>query len=522
MAMLSSLLVRIGVDDSRVGRAVRRTEQRFSRLGESTRNFARRMGQSGLEMGRNFTSSVVEGMKSLGPKIGLVVYAAFALLPTLGAFAATALVLAFGAAFAAIGLAATVGNKGVQKEITSLKKHVGKELKEISKPFVSTWQTILKTARSVFDKLAPELGKAFKHIAPALSSLTKDLGEGLKQLAPAIEPLGKTFSTLMTQIGPSLPGIFKSISDSLISMSNTINENPELFAGFVTGMLQTVMYGFKLIDWLAQAFVWMSKFMGTTNALVTILGFLIPPLAILMAAFRKVKEGLSDLDISWSSIWNRIKTVALNVWNSIVQFLHNGMAKAKAAISNGMASAKATLLNAWNSMKNAASNGVSRVVAAVRTLPGRIRSALGNLGGLLYGAGQRVIQGLINGINSMIGRVAGAIGRVASTIRNHLPFSPAKEGPLSGRGSPERSGMQIARMISHGMLLGTGRVSNAANAIAGAAAVSPSGVRSAGRNGNGLALTINSGGSRMDDLLVEALRSAIRDRGGNVQAVLGQ
>lgn len=39
---------------------------------------------------------------------------------------------------------------------------------------------------------------------------------------------------------------------------------------------------------------------------------------------------------------------------------------------------------------------------------------------------------------------------------------------------------------------------------------------------SGMTLVIKSGGSRLDDLLVELLRKAIRAQGGNVQAVLGQ
>jgi TP901 family phage tail tape measure protein len=44
----------------------------------------------------------------------------------------------------------------------------------------------------------------------------------------------------------------------------------------------------------------------------------------------------------------------------------------------------------------------------------------------------------------------------------------------------------------------------------------------AGGGGGAVVLEIRSGGSRMDDLLVELLRGAVRTRGGNVQTVLGK
>src|SRR3546814_4735569 len=51
----------------------------------------------------------------------------------------------------------------------------------------------------------------------------------------------------------------------------------------------------------------------------------------------------------------------------------------------------------------------------------------------------------------MIGRLASAAASMAGTIRDYLPFSPATEGPLSGLGNPEQSGMKIAEMVSEGI-----------------------------------------------------------------------
>jgi hypothetical protein len=60
---------------------------------------------------------------------------------------------------------------------------------------------------------------------------------------------------------------------------------------------------------------------------------------------------------------------------------------------------------------------------------------------------------------------------------------------------------------------------------AGVAAGESRGVRvwpSQDRANAGMAITINSSGTPLDDLLVEILSGAIRDRGGVVQKVLGR
>jgi hypothetical protein len=53
---------------------------------------------------------------------------------------------------------------------------------------------------------------------------------------------------------------------------------------------------------------------------------------------------------------------------------------------------------------------------------------------LLYDRGRSLIQGFINGIASMIGAVKDKVKSVVSAVTNFLPGSPAKEGPLSGKG----------------------------------------------------------------------------------------
>ena len=91
-----------------------------------------------------------------------------------------------------------------------------------------------------------------------------------------------------------------------------------------------------------------------------------------------------------------------------------------------------------------------------------------NAGDWLVEAGKHLIDGLINGIKNKIGDLTGVAKKVAQTIKDHLPFSPAKVGPLSGAGNPYNSGQAIAQLIAAGMMGGIPVVSQASNAIASA------------------------------------------------------
>jgi phage-related protein len=84
-------------------------------------------------------------------------------------------------------------------------------------------------------------------------------------------------------------------------------------------------------------------------------------------------------------------------------------------------------------------------------LYGRVLGAAGNFGSILLEAGKDVIRSLIRGIDSMIGALGEKMRDVANKIGNYLPHSPAKEGPLSGRGYPLYAGQAIVRSLATGI-----------------------------------------------------------------------
>src|SRR5699024_3559063 len=68
-------------------------------------------------------------------------------------------------------------------------------------------------------------------------------------------------------------------------------------------------------------------------------------------------------------------------------------------------------------------------------------------------------------IKSMISNIGSTMSNVAGTIRDFLPFSPAKEGPLSGDGAPEVSGARIAETLGEGVFDQLREIDRAADAL---------------------------------------------------------
>ena len=85
------------------------------------------------------------------------------------------------------------------------------------------------------------------------------------------------------------------------------------------------------------------------------------------------------------------------------------------------------------------------------SIPDRIKEAFGNAVSFLYNAGRNIVTGLINGIKDMFGSLRNALGSMGGLISGFLPHSPAKEGPLSGKGDPMIAGQTIVQRLAAGM-----------------------------------------------------------------------
>lgn len=107
--------------------------------------------------------------------------------------------------------------------------------------------------------------------------------------------------------------------------------------------------------------------------------------------------------------------------------------------------------------RTAGSNMLRGLVRALVPAPvrERIRAIVDTIRNLLRidlsSAGRTILTSLAQGMISGLSAVAQQAANAAATIRSYFPFSPAKVGPLSGGGSPDKSGETIAQMIADGI-----------------------------------------------------------------------
>jgi tape measure domain-containing protein len=98
-------------------------------------------------------------------------------------------------------------------------------------------------------------------------------------------------------------------------------------------------------------------------------------------------------------------------------------------------------------------------------IPGQIEGQLAGLAGKGYNAGKALVQAIGRGISEWIRAPYDALKSGVSKLRGLLPGSPAKEGPLSGRGWVLYSGMAISQALATGIKASAGQAYSAAEGL---------------------------------------------------------
>ncbi|MGW1679395.1 phage tail protein [Saccharopolyspora sp. NPDC002376] len=330
------------------------------------------------------------------------------------------------------------------------------------------------------------LSAAAGGLVPAVLSVATTL---IGALAPVIAQLGPAVGQLATQVGSVLVGAIQMLAPLLLQLATFLNENMSwlgpLVIGFVAfsaaigptiSIVMGLVNAFKAVS-LALQVLRVAMFTNPFTAIITAVLLLVVLIVTnwdtikdyLLAAWEWIK---STAESVWNGIvsfftdvWDSITSTVSSVWNGIVGFFTGAWDRIVAAHTQALAFVRGLISNvlgnisgivsniwskvtgifssAWSSIRDAVSNGVSNVIGFVRGLPGQILGALGNLGNLLYESGKSLLTGLWNGISGAVGWVKDKISGVLGSIRDLFPFSPAKEGPFSGRGYTTYSGRAL-------------------------------------------------------------------------------
>lgn len=328
------------------------------------------------------------------------------------------------------------------------------------------------------------IGTAFANvdnaIQRAIQNIVTNLGSG------SLEAGQQKISAFISNFGTAFGGALIKIGDGLGIAIQAI----QLTMGFLKPLTDYISQNKQVVDVLnTTLLVLASIFLGaviaaivaTTAVIAAIVGYIQFSIGVwtwLMTTAVDVWKAISN----WAAkaynqvvaTWSAAAGFFGGVFNGIVSFF----AQLPGRISSFFNSAWSSARGVWSSASGFFSGVVGGIVGVFAAIPGRISSffstALSQIKSIfspsaLISAGVALIDGLISGITSGFNKAKGVVKGKLDDLRGLFPFSPAKEGPFSGKGYTSYSGRALMDDFAKGMVSQSSTITSAARtAISGA------------------------------------------------------
>lgn len=289
--------------------------------------------------------------------------------------------------------------------------------------------------------------KIWEFIAPVVKSV---FGLIVSIIKTGWTIISAIFSVMVTVIKAVFSVWWSVISSTFNAILNVIKAVWGFIGPYIIGAVQAWWNYVKNVwNWLVDATT--TVFNWVKGIIKDVWGFIGP---YVIGAAKKIWDFLvlawAVISTTTSTVWEKIKYFFLTLWNGIVSIFTSARDRVVAVI-DGIKAIVDKIRKFFGELKAAADKGVGPLIDFVKGIPGRIFDALGNVGKMLYESGKKIIQGLIDGIKAMADKLKNTAKDILGGLRDLFPFSPAKEGPFSGRGWTKYSGEALIRDFSKGI-----------------------------------------------------------------------
>lgn len=277
--------------------------------------------------------------------------------------------------------------------------------------------------------LLPSIDRFLEQNGPALTQFLDGLTNLSITALPFLDKIGSNISTVLLLLGdffnetaksPTTGGWLDSMEKTLLSIEMLIVSA----LNFITVLLSELdkAGGRKIIDEFAIALDRLAFFLSTpvgqkaleglvNGALIAIAVFT-GLIVILLAGIATIQFFAEAIEAFFQWVWEGIKWL----WGKITGIFSNADDEIKSALTIDLTQ-----------------------------------------------VGANIVASLINGIRSQIPSLRSIMTTIAATVRSFWPFSPAKEGPLSGSGDPLLAGQNIIHRLAEGITAGSNELGSVMN-----------------------------------------------------------
>ena len=381
--------------------------------------------------------------------------------------------------------------EGNKKTFAAVKNSVGsldKAFQSASETVDFKWNAALGKVQSV---LIGFFGVIKAAMIPALEIFIKVLdfvSKKFNEMSPLVQKFVLILAGMAALVGPAImvvAGVLGSLAGIIAVVSAAITGMATIISGVGIPIFLTI--GGAILGVIA-AFAALALQIGIA------IGFIVGSFVHLwntndkfrekaIATWNSVKENAKEIfteikniityifngiKIFWNNHGNSILKIASIIWTGIFGVIRNTMNLIKNIVKLISAIIQGDWRKAWASIKGIVTSGKNIILSILRTMGtiiGKLFSVLGKqMVNNMRSAfkllskidwrpiGVRIVSHIISGMFSRFPKLKATVNKLAKTIRNSLPFSPAKEGPLRDLdklnfGDPISKSLNRAKMI---------------------------------------------------------------------------
>ena len=303
--------------------------------------------------------------------------------------------------------------------------------KEKIKQLVKSGQ-LLEAQKIVLKAVETQVGGTAKATATESSKMRVAFGEVSESVGKILLPMVNRFNEWLTNVVPKIQSFVEN-NEGLIKV---------LGAGGVA------LLAFGVAMKVAAGVMAIFNAIALANPVVLIIAAIAAAATLIFVYWDKIKAFFVAL---WASIkklfsdtWNWIKNMFLNYTPYGLIFKH--WDKITAWFSSLWDKTKKLFSDTWNWIKNMFLNYTpyglvikhwDKIVAMFTGIWDKVKAVFQswvdwvmNLGTMFYEAGKNIVNSIWKGIKEMANKPIEAIEDMTKKMREYLPFSPAKRGPL--------------------------------------------------------------------------------------------
>lgn len=457
---------------------------------------------------------IMNGFKAAGP-VGMVILAGIIAgsVTLLAAALSGLLITAFGLAFVGIGAVSAFHSEKVKKQWKTTTDSMKKDFAHVGDGLIPVLDHALEKLQKMSHDFAPILKKSLEETAPATQKFVDSFMNGFKKFgANAFQPIMDAWNVFAPAFGKIWEGFMSNLGKAVGKMADLVKEHPTEIAFAIGVLLELIVKVVDLVTWLTEMWVAGMQTMGdavggvlsVVEVFIQIVMEMFGGIIHAMAAFTENIPGMGDAFKKADKDFQTFKDSfigKIDTMKNKAYGLDDALNKAnrKRILEADISKLQVQLGRARDDLKHTTgTKATAKVKADISNLTRQLALAQGKLAAM---NGKTATAYMVTVLRTRDERASktfkatgGVVGAAATGgVRSNMTMV-GEHGPELVNlppGSHVRSNPDSNRILD-----GQGSSTQAT-------------------------LEIKSSGRRADDMLLELLREAIHQRGGDPVRVLG-